>query len=256
MLSLVIPQNQSFDVELKMAQKRYDGPELPYPVRNCNPFEASVVFNSHEINLLTAVSSTADSDGSGAGGAASNFATDTQISSRPYRERELERWQPDADDVQFSGSLDDERPTKRGWDQFAINAQKFEVKSTFDMRHYTTELDQNSDFYKANEHRAEKLAQEIMRETSNNVHVALDRDQEVEEVSSFCMFARSCFVLCLSYRILFVCVCAVGRRGGLQLSVTRSQQPASSQQSSSCSWWQSQRAHESLQQQQLHEHTG
>lgn len=108
----------------------------------------------------------------GAGG----FQTDSQISGQGYRERELTAWQAPTDDE--SSALDQFALNNKAdkWDQFAANQEQFGIKNTFDENLYTTELDKTK-FTKEQREHAERMAREIERKTSDNIHVAQERNQ-------------------------------------------------------------------------------
>lgn len=71
-----------------------------------------------------------------------------------------------------------EETDAKDWDQFEVNAKKFGYKSTFDMDLYTTPLDKESAFYKANEARAARLAAEIEGKAAQTLHQAEERGQD------------------------------------------------------------------------------
>ncbi|KAJ3734319.1 hypothetical protein DFJ43DRAFT_1064682 [Lentinula guzmanii] len=117
------------------------------------------------------------------------FRTDTDISQKKAGggEKELQAWQapPDApassestqlsrgDDVTFG-------PGSNGntsWDQFTTNEKLFGVKATYDEDAYTTKLDRSAPEYKERSKEAQKIADEILGVTSNNLHVAEERNQ-------------------------------------------------------------------------------
>jgi hypothetical protein len=65
------------------------------------------------------------------------------------------------------------------WDQFRANEELFNVKADFDENLYTTELDKSSiDRDKIRE--AERLAREIEKTSSSNIHVAEERNQVIQ----------------------------------------------------------------------------
>lgn len=109
------------------------------------------------------------------------FRTDNEISSanRPDpAARTLEKW----DDDGGLGGIEDgpappasSRPSSRGWDQFAANEAQFGLKTNYDEDMYTTKLDRTGKDFKEKERRAEKLAAEIMGETTQNTHLAEER---------------------------------------------------------------------------------
>lgn len=107
----------------------------------------------------------------------SGFKTDSAIShAGDIRERELKPWKPD-DSVPVATTV---TSNSDDWDQFSTNEKLFGVKTTFDEDIYTTKLDKQSDFYRQNEMRAARLAQEINSQASNNVHIASDRGLDLE----------------------------------------------------------------------------
>jgi len=62
------------------------------------------------------------------------------------------------------------------WDQFQANKELFNVRADFDENLYTTELDKSTiDASKIQ--RAERLAREIEKTTSGNIHIAEERNQ-------------------------------------------------------------------------------
>ena len=67
------------------------------------------------------------------------------------------------------------------------------MTTSFNEDVYTTKLDKSSALYKQNETRAARLAQEITKETSSNVHIASDRglDLEVDEETLYGAVIRS-----------------------------------------------------------------
>ncbi|OSX58862.1 hypothetical protein POSPLADRAFT_1067357 [Postia placenta MAD-698-R-SB12] len=124
-----------------------------------------------------------------------SFKTDTDISKAPAprRERELLAW---ADDIPGSGpgspplgavGLGKDRDEQTfgpgangsGWNQFEVNERLFGVKAGFDEEAYTTKLDRNAPDYKERERRAAAIANEIMQSTTNNVHIAEERVQNL-----------------------------------------------------------------------------
>ncbi|PWN92763.1 hypothetical protein FA10DRAFT_276777 [Acaromyces ingoldii] len=62
------------------------------------------------------------------------------------------------------------------WDQFAANEARFGVKSNYEETLYTTKLDKSAKDFKEKERRADQLAREIMNSSTNNIHVAEERD--------------------------------------------------------------------------------
>ncbi|ROV97059.1 hypothetical protein VMCG_07518 [Cytospora schulzeri] len=103
-----------------------------------------------------------------------SFQTDSSISgSRFGEQRELKRWQPDApEDV--DGSLE-KSSDNRPWDQFAVNEEKFGLKTDYDENIYTTAIDRSAPSYKARMANADRLARQIERSAPASSHVAEER---------------------------------------------------------------------------------
>lgn len=92
------------------------------------------------------------------------FRTDVEISgnSGNGEERELEKWEPESGHTGTGiplGSLED-RSTATTWDQFEVNASRFQVKSTYQEELYTTPLDVTS-IPQSVKDKAEQIAREI-----------------------------------------------------------------------------------------------
>ncbi len=71
-----------------------------------------------------------------------------------------------------------------GWDQFAVNEQKFGVRSTYDEHFYTTKIDKNN--CAISEAQASRIAREIMQESLNkgglaDYHIAEERGFEIDD---------------------------------------------------------------------------
>ncbi|KAG6842298.1 hypothetical protein C0991_010586 [Blastosporella zonata] len=111
------------------------------------------------------------------------FRTDTDISAKKGagRERELQQWSagPEAalptDDDTFGPS------TNTSWDQFAVNEKLFGVKTDFDENLYTTKLDRSAADFKERERKAQRIANEIIGATTNNPHIAEERNLNVDD---------------------------------------------------------------------------
>lgn len=112
---------------------------------------------------------------------AARFKTDTDISGGfAARERALQPWEAPADGPNDSTfGLDSSNNGQ--WDQFAVNEQKFGVKTTFDESYYTTVIDRSHPQYKEREVKAERLAREIEGQSSNNAHIAEERNQKAAD---------------------------------------------------------------------------
>ncbi|CAD6888786.1 unnamed protein product [Tilletia controversa] len=84
----------------------------------------------------------------------------------------------------FGGLEEAPGPGKSGaggaWDQFAVNERQFGVKSNYDEDIYTTKLDRSGKDFRERERNAERLAREILNATSNNPHLAEERNQATE----------------------------------------------------------------------------
>lgn len=103
-----------------------------------------------------------------------SFRTDSSISGNRFGEqRELKPWQPDApEDV--DGSLE-QSSDNRPWDQFAVNEEKFGLKTDYDENIYTTAIDRSAPSYKARMANADRLARQIERSAPASSHVAEER---------------------------------------------------------------------------------
>lgn len=117
----------------------------------------------------------------------SGFKTDTDISRGKVevKERELQKWTPDAGDEDLnvlSQTLEDSSST---WDQFTVNEEKFGVRSTFDEHLYTTKINKNDPNYEKRLKEAERIAKEIESQgSSGNIHLAEDRGHVVDDSGS------------------------------------------------------------------------
>jgi len=112
------------------------------------------------------------------------FQTDTGISgfAGDIKGRELEAWVPDEDNSLVPLEYDSSsfKNSKESWDQFDANERLYGVKTTYNEEDYTTKLDRESEYYKRYERTAESKAEEIMRQSSSNIHLAEERGQRVE----------------------------------------------------------------------------
>ncbi|KUI58275.1 hypothetical protein VP1G_05560 [Cytospora mali] len=103
-----------------------------------------------------------------------SFQTDSSISGGRFGEqRELKRWQPDAPE-DTDGSLE-KSTDNRPWDQFAVNEEKFGLKTDYDENIYTTTIDRSAPSYKARMANADRLARQIERSAPASSHVAEER---------------------------------------------------------------------------------
>jgi hypothetical protein len=107
-----------------------------------------------------------------------DFATDTDISGGAFRkERELQPWMPD---TELSDTFDLDNKTGSGWDQFKVNKDLFGVDTDYDENYYTTTLDKSSEFYKLKIREAARIADEIEKRPTTNVHILEERGFRVE----------------------------------------------------------------------------
>lgn len=95
--------------------------------------------------------------------------------------RDLQKWMPDEGDPGLMMSLDD---SNTGWDQFAVNEQRFGVQSTYDEHLYTTVIDKQA--CGISEKEAARLAHEIVADTSARgglaaYHIAEERGFEIDD---------------------------------------------------------------------------
>lgn len=102
------------------------------------------------------------------------FQTDSNISGERFGgQRELKRWVADGPgDV--DGSLEKSTDNKP-WDQFAVNEEKFGLKTDYDENIYTTAIDRSHPSYKTRMAKADQMAREIERSNPVSSHVAEER---------------------------------------------------------------------------------
>ncbi|CCF57821.1 hypothetical protein KAFR_0D01740 [Kazachstania africana CBS 2517] len=108
----------------------------------------------------------------------SAFKTDVDISgaSKTIKERELQRWMPETTSDIGTAQNQTLEESSSTWDQFAVNEEKFGVKSTFDEHFYTTKINREDPNYARKVKEAERLAKEIEQQgSSGNIHLAEDR---------------------------------------------------------------------------------
>ncbi|WFD36835.1 poly(A)-binding protein binding protein [Malassezia cuniculi] len=106
----------------------------------------------------------------------SGFRTDTEISRARSSDggRALQRWDDNSTPLPTNGGLE-ETTSAGGWDQFAANEAQFGIKSNYEETIYTTKLDKSGQDFKQREREAERLAKEILAQSSANSHVAEER---------------------------------------------------------------------------------
>lgn len=107
-------------------------------------------------------------------------------SSKVTTERELKPWVPD-EPIQheslsetaaaLSSSSSSKNRGGKGpiFDQFAVNREKFGINPSFDESQYTTTLDRSHPDFKKREAEAERIAREIMKSPTQNIHMAEER---------------------------------------------------------------------------------
>jgi len=122
------------------------------------------------------VSLEGDFSGTSLSGSSGAFATDREISRRQsgVKGRQLQRF----DDFQDSEpSIDLSLTSRAKWDQFAVNEERFGVRSTFDEEQYTTKIDRSLPGYSDREREAERVAAEIEKEKGGSLHMMEERGQ-------------------------------------------------------------------------------
>ncbi|KAJ8508803.1 hypothetical protein ONZ45_g8961 [Pleurotus djamor] len=151
------------------------------------PLKESLFIASTNIDTWT--SGPADSKPTSNGSA---FKTDVDISQQGReapKHRELQAWKPSGDipdtTLNLPGGTGDEGTfgvgTNGSWDQFAVNEQLYGVKTQFDEELYTTKLDRSAADFKERERKAQRIANEIMGTSTNNPHLAEERNQNVDD---------------------------------------------------------------------------
>ncbi|WEJ95466.1 poly(A)-binding protein binding protein [Yamadazyma tenuis] len=102
----------------------------------------------------------------------SKFKTDADIANANFKERELEKWVPDADDTKV---LTFDENSTGGWDQFRVNQEKFGIESTYDEHLYTTRINTEAKDFQERVKKAERLANEIENDGSIDPHILEER---------------------------------------------------------------------------------
>lgn len=113
-----------------------------------------------------------------------SFKTDIDISQGRggLKERELQKWTPDAADEVSHVNHQTLEESSSTWDQFIVNEEKFGVKSTYDEHLYTTKINKNAPNYEKRAKEAERLAKEIESQgSSGNIHLAEDRGITIDD---------------------------------------------------------------------------
>ncbi|KAI8636980.1 hypothetical protein BD408DRAFT_396473 [Parasitella parasitica] len=169
-------------IALKLAQKIYD-PNAPNEKdkTNPNPIKNTMLIFSKDLVEINAVNvdfaSTEAID-------RNTFKTDTDISGKlDIKERELQKWTPAADDGSNSALLESSLGSNEGgsWDQFAANEKLFGLKTDFDEEIYTTALNRSAPGYKDREKHAIKMANEIQKMATTNVHMQEERGLAIDD---------------------------------------------------------------------------
>ena len=122
---------------------------------------------------------------------APEFKTDHDISKNKNagKERDLQKWIPEGN-IEY---VDLDSP-HNGWDQFAVNEKLFGVKTDFDEEIYTTKLDRTAKNFHIKEQQAQKLAEEVMKGSTTNIHVREERgfiDETMDEEDRYGAVVRN-----------------------------------------------------------------
>jgi hypothetical protein len=170
-----------FNVVLRLARTSAEEAEVQKP----KPIESFVIPHNQFVRISALEVDNFPTTG---------FATDSAIGalSGKGQERELVAWVPDDTVPLVLGGLEG---AHEDWDQFAVNRQKFDVKSTWDENIYTTPLNVSDPNYKEKAAAAAKLAREIEGKASSNAHIAEERgfdvDQDLDEEARYSEVART-----------------------------------------------------------------
>jgi len=109
------------------------------------------------------------------------FKTDSAISGKTGEifERQLQKWEPEKGNYDVSLELTDDGNEK--WDQFETNEKLFGITTDYDEELYTTVLDRTKSDFKKREQEAIKIAAEIEKASTENIHLAEERGQIIDE---------------------------------------------------------------------------
>jgi len=109
------------------------------------------------------------------------FKTDSAISGKSGEifERQLQKWEPEKGNYDVSLELEDGSTEK--WDQFETNEKLFGITTDYDEEIYTTALDRTKSDFKKREQEAIKIAAEIEKASTENVHLAEERGQIIDD---------------------------------------------------------------------------
>ncbi|KAI9260045.1 hypothetical protein EDC94DRAFT_611568 [Helicostylum pulchrum] len=170
-------------IALKLAQKTFDpSAQVDTQKTNPNPIKSTLLIFSKDLVEVTAV----DVDFSLTESAVTDrhtFKTDADISGKmDIKQRELHRWTPTEDENPL-GLLEGDLETSTGgsWDQFAANEKLFGLTTDFNEEIYTTTLNRSAPGYKDREKKAIKMANEIQKTSSTNVHMLEERGMVVDD---------------------------------------------------------------------------
>jgi len=116
-------------------------------------------------------------------GSRDTFKTDSAISGKSGEifERQLQKWEPEKDNYDISLELTDDGNEK--WDQFETNEKLFGITTDYDEEIYTTALDRTKADFKKREQEAIKIAAEIEKASTDNIHLAEERNQIIVDDS-------------------------------------------------------------------------
>ncbi|KAI8376726.1 hypothetical protein EDC96DRAFT_456330 [Choanephora cucurbitarum] len=171
-------------IALKLAQKIHD-PSAPLEAdkTNPNPIKNTLLIFSKDLIEINAADVDLNLADTASSANRNTFKTDTDISGKlDIKERELHKWAPSIEDEENAlGLLEEERSSGGSWDQFAANEKLFGLKTDFDEEIYTTPLDRSAPGYKDREKRAIKMANEIQKSTTDNVHMLEERGMAIDD---------------------------------------------------------------------------
>ncbi|KAI8382337.1 LsmAD domain-containing protein [Blakeslea trispora] len=172
-------------IALKLAQKVHDpSTSIETDKTNPNPIKNTLLIFSKDLMEINAVNVDFNlADTAHADHYRNTFRTDTDISGKlDIRERELHKWAPSTEDEANALGLLEESTSEGAWDQFAANEKLFGLKTDFDEEIYTTPLNRSAPGYKDREKRAIKMANEIQKSTTDNVHMLEERGFTMDEM--------------------------------------------------------------------------
>lgn len=169
--------NKDFGIVLRMVRKlnfnngldenKNDVIDAPVPVL--------IIHGKDIVNIIAANMTLSSDDTATPQHLPDGFVVDTEISGfKEMKERELKPWMAPEDDVPRNLSLEHQGGST-SWDQFAVNERLFKVKTTYQEEIYTTKLDKSSAFYRQKASAAQKIADEIEKKVSNNIHMLEER---------------------------------------------------------------------------------